>query len=70
VRSAMLVLRPGGTLYFSNNRRGFILDEALAAQFNCENITRDTLPPDFQRNEKIHNCWQITHQNEPAEGAG
>ncbi len=60
VRSAMAVLRPGGTLYFSNNRRGFVLDDALSSQYNCDNITRDTLPPDFQRNEKIHNCWRIT----------
>jgi len=61
VRSAMAVLRPGGTLYFSNNRRGFVLDDALLSQFDCDNITRETLPPDFQRNEKIHNCWQIRH---------
>lgn len=59
VRAAMAVLRPGGVLYFSNNRRGFRLDPALAADFTCEDITRSTLDPDFQRNSRIHQCWRL-----------
>lgn len=57
VRAAMAVLRPGGQLYFSNNRRGFKLDEELAQEFACSDITNETLDPDFQRNRRIHNCW-------------
>jgi 23S rRNA (guanine2445-N2)-methyltransferase / 23S rRNA (guanine2069-N7)-methyltransferase len=59
VRAAMAVLRPGGVLYFSNNRRGFRLDPVLAADFECEDITRSTLDPDFQRNSRIHQCWRL-----------
>ena len=62
VRSAMAVLRAGGQLYFSNNRRGFQLDPELVENFACEDITRKTLDPDFQRNRKIHNCWSIGHR--------
>ncbi len=62
VRSAMAVLRQGGRLYFSNNRRGFTLDEALQEEFLCEDITAQTLPPDFQRNRRIHCCWSIRHK--------
>jgi 23S rRNA (guanine2445-N2)-methyltransferase / 23S rRNA (guanine2069-N7)-methyltransferase len=61
VRAVMAVLREKGQLYFSNNRRGFKLDEALQAEFVCEDITAKTLDPDFQRNRKIHCCWSIRH---------
>ncbi len=60
VRAAMALLRPGGVLYFSNNRRGFRLDPKLEADFPCEDITRSTLDPDFQRNSRIHQCWRLT----------
>lgn len=61
VSSAMARLRAGGQLYFSNNRRGFKLDTVLEQEFRCEDITRATLDPDFQRNTKIHSCWLIRH---------
>jgi 23S rRNA (guanine2445-N2)-methyltransferase / 23S rRNA (guanine2069-N7)-methyltransferase len=64
VRAAMAVLRPGGRLYFSNNRRGFKLDPALGREFQCEDITRSTLDPDFERNPKIHCCWSIVHRDQ------
>jgi len=64
VRAAMAVLRPGGRLYFSNNRRGFKLDPALGREFLCEDITRSTLDPDFERNPKIHCCWSIVHRDQ------
>lgn len=62
VRLAMAVLRGNGCLYFSNNRRGFALDDALKAEFQCEDITAQTLAPDFQRHRNIHRCWQIRHR--------
>ncbi|MEH6571090.1 MAG: bifunctional 23S rRNA (guanine(2069)-N(7))-methyltransferase RlmK/23S rRNA (guanine(2445)-N(2))-methyltransferase RlmL [Halioglobus sp.] len=62
IHSAMKVLRKDGLLYFSNNRRGFRLEEALGEQFECVDITGDTLDPDFQRNANIHKCWAIRHR--------
>jgi 23S rRNA (guanine2445-N2)-methyltransferase / 23S rRNA (guanine2069-N7)-methyltransferase len=61
VRLAMSVLRKEGCLYFSNNRQGFTLDGSLLEEFLCEDITAQTLPPDFQRNRRIHCCWSIRH---------
>ena len=61
VRAAMALLRPGGTLYFSNNRRGFRLAPELSAQFDCQNVTEFTLDQDFQRNRRIHCCFQLRH---------
>ncbi len=62
VRKAMAVLRRKGHLYFSNNRRGFTLDKSLHDEFQCQDITGQTLPTDFQRNRKIHCCWIIRHK--------
>lgn len=62
LRLAMSVLRSKGCLFFSNNRRGFTLDETLKEEFHCEDITNQTLPPDFQRHRNIHCCWQIRHK--------
>ena len=61
VRSTMKLLRAGGSLYFSNNRRGFKIDPALLEEFNGQDITAATLDADFKRNSKIHNCWLLKH---------
>ena len=55
------VLAPGGTIVFSCNLRSFKLDEpALArAGLAVQNITAQTIPPDFERNPKIHHCYLL-----------
>ena len=59
------ILRPEGTIVFSNNKRHFKMDmdqmEALGLQ--AQNISSQTLPLDFERNKHIHNCWIVTHKN-------
>jgi 23S rRNA (guanine2445-N2)-methyltransferase / 23S rRNA (guanine2069-N7)-methyltransferase len=60
IRHCMKILEPDGVLIFSNNLRKFRMDlEALSA-FSIEDISRETLPKDFERNPRIHNCWKIT----------
>lgn len=55
-------LREGGTIIFSNNRRGFKLDhEALSnLGLTANDITSATIPGDFARNSNIHKCWLIS----------
>ncbi len=60
--AAMARLAPDGVLYFSNNRRKFKLDSAISAQWQVVDITAETLPPDFQRGQPAHRCWQISHR--------
>jgi len=48
-------------LYFSNNRRGFKFDASLQQVFNCKDITNATVGQDFQRNRRVHCCWEIAH---------
>jgi 23S rRNA (guanine2445-N2)-methyltransferase / 23S rRNA (guanine2069-N7)-methyltransferase len=64
IRSSMAKLAPGGTLIFSNNFRKFKMDELTLRQFNCQNITPQTLDMDFERNPRIHNVWLITRNQQ------
>jgi len=54
-------LSPGGKILFSNNLRGFKLDNDAVSKlgFSVKDITKATLPEDFQRNAKIHQCWWL-----------
>lgn len=61
IERCMELLHPGGELLFSNNLRSFKLDEAALGRYQVENITDQTLDPDFARNRKIHQCWSIRH---------
>ncbi|MGX1127622.1 bifunctional 23S rRNA (guanine(2069)-N(7))-methyltransferase RlmK/23S rRNA (guanine(2445)-N(2))-methyltransferase RlmL [Pseudomonas sp. HLS-6 TE3448] len=56
---AVARLAPGGVLYFSNNFRKFQLDERLSERYAVEEISAQTLDPDFARNSKIHRAWKI-----------
>ncbi|EPG6141460.1 TPA: bifunctional 23S rRNA (guanine(2069)-N(7))-methyltransferase RlmK/23S rRNA (guanine(2445)-N(2))-methyltransferase RlmL [Klebsiella pneumoniae] len=55
------LLRKGGTIMFSNNKRGFRMDhDGLAALgLKAQEISQKTLSQDFARNRQIHNCWLI-----------
>jgi len=59
IKQCMKLLNPGGVLIFSNNFRKFRLDTKALQDYHIENITRQTMPEDFKRNQKIHNCWFI-----------
>lgn len=60
------MLRRGGTLMFSNNKRGFKLDQdgMDALGLVAQDITAKTQSQDFARNRQIHNCWLIRHAGE------
>ena len=57
----MAILKPGGTLVFSNNFRRFKLSPELNAKYRVDNRTRWSLQRDFARNPRIHQCWFINH---------
>ncbi|MGY4493422.1 bifunctional 23S rRNA (guanine(2069)-N(7))-methyltransferase RlmK/23S rRNA (guanine(2445)-N(2))-methyltransferase RlmL [Pseudomonas sp. TE3610] len=56
---AVARLAKDGVLYFSNNFRKFQLDEHLGERYQVEEISAQTLDPDFARNSKIHRAWKI-----------
>jgi 23S rRNA (guanine2445-N2)-methyltransferase / 23S rRNA (guanine2069-N7)-methyltransferase len=56
------MLTPGGVVVFSCNLRSFKPDIATLtkAKVTLEDITARTIPPDFERNPKIHHCYLAT----------
>ena len=62
MRNLKRILRPCGTIVFSNNKRGFKMDfDALdELGLSAVEISAKTLPLDFERNKQIHNCWIVT----------
>jgi 23S rRNA (guanine2445-N2)-methyltransferase / 23S rRNA (guanine2069-N7)-methyltransferase len=59
IRAAMNVLTSDGELIFSNNLRRFRLDHQALADVHIEDISPQTLPRDFLRNPRIHQCWRL-----------
>ncbi len=64
LKNAARLLRPEGTLIFSNNKRNFKMDQDGLSELGltAKNITKQSQPRDFERNKQIHNCWLITHK--------
>ena len=60
IRLASSLLEQDGVLIFSNNYRRFQMDLDQFSGLELEEITRQTIPTDFERRPKIHNCWKIT----------
>lgn len=57
------ILRPGGTILFSNNKRNFKMDIDGLTQLGlkAKNISDKTMSMDFARNKQIHNAWLVEH---------
>ncbi len=68
VRDVGALLAPGGTLLLAVHKRKFELDEAACAGLQVREITRQTIPPDFQlsaRARRIHRVFELqrpTHE--------
>ena len=63
IQQCMKLLSRDGELFFSNNLRTFKLDSAKLDAYEILDITRRTIPEDF-RNQKIHQCWIISHKKQ------
>ena len=55
----MALLAPGGKLVFSNNAQKFKLDAEVGRLYKVTDISRATLPKDFERNPRIHQCFEL-----------
>src|SRR5690606_4982613 len=60
LQAAAQLLSPGGSIIFSNNYTRFRLDKDALTQFDIQDISRRTLPKDFERNPRIHCCFLLT----------
>ncbi len=59
IKKTVQLLEPDGVLIFSNNLRRFKMDTGALPGLQIKDISRSTLPLDFERNPRIHNCWEI-----------
>ena len=59
IADAAALLEPDGILVFSTNLRRFKIDREALSPLTVEDITRKTIPQDFERNPKIHQCFRI-----------
>lgn len=62
LRSVARLLARDGLILFSNNFRHFKMHRSALPDLSAEDITLSTIPPDFQRNPRIHNCWRLTRR--------
>ena len=58
MKKVLLVTKKGGTIYFSNNYRRFVLEEDKIEATSIRDITNATLPFDFQQ-KMIRKCYKI-----------
>jgi 23S rRNA (guanine2445-N2)-methyltransferase / 23S rRNA (guanine2069-N7)-methyltransferase len=61
IKDALKLLSADGVLLFSTNSKHFKLRVSLPG-IDIQDITRDTIPPDFARRPHIHRCWKMTRQ--------
>lgn len=56
------LLAPAGTIVFSCNLRGFKLDAGGLARagLGAQDISKASIPHDFERNDRIHHCYIVT----------
>jgi 23S rRNA (guanine2445-N2)-methyltransferase / 23S rRNA (guanine2069-N7)-methyltransferase len=59
IRAALRLLAPGGLLLFSTNFRKFRLDGEALADLEIRDISRSTISRDFERDTRIHHCFEI-----------
>ena len=59
IDACMRLLAPGGLLVFSTNAQKFKLDAALGQRYQVLDISAATIPFDFERNPRIHRCFEL-----------
>ncbi len=60
IRESMKHLTRNGVLIFSNNYKRFRFDAKSLSPFFMLDISKRSIPFDFQRNASIHNCWILS----------
>jgi 23S rRNA (guanine2445-N2)-methyltransferase / 23S rRNA (guanine2069-N7)-methyltransferase len=58
INATLRLLTPGGVLWFSTNFRRFKLEAESLEASALEDVSRATLPPDFE-DPKTRYCWRI-----------
>ena len=61
LRATMRLLAPGGTLLFSTNYTRFVMDGTALPGVVVQDISKSTIPKDYERHPRIHRAYLLTH---------
>ena len=61
---AMARLAPAGKLLFVTNLRRFKLAPELSEAYAVREVSAASIPPDFERNQRIHQAWWLRHKDD------
>jgi 23S rRNA (guanine2445-N2)-methyltransferase / 23S rRNA (guanine2069-N7)-methyltransferase len=53
------LLAPGGLIVFSTNAQRFRIEPTLGERYDIRDVSAATLPKDFERNPRIHKCYEL-----------
>ena len=59
IDACVRLLAPGGLVVFSTNAQRFRLDPQLTTRLAVQDVSAATIPKDFERNPRIHRCFEI-----------
>lgn len=59
IDTSVRLLAPGGLIVFSTNAQRFRLDPQLTDRLAVRDVSAATIPKDFERNPRIHRCFEI-----------
>jgi 23S rRNA (guanine2445-N2)-methyltransferase / 23S rRNA (guanine2069-N7)-methyltransferase len=59
IETCAQLLAPAGLIVFSTNAQRFRLEESLSARYEVRDVSAATLPKDFERNPRIHKCFEV-----------
>jgi 23S rRNA (guanine2445-N2)-methyltransferase / 23S rRNA (guanine2069-N7)-methyltransferase len=62
---ASQLLTPQGRLLFSTNAERFRLDHEALGSLEIEDLTARSIPRDFVRHSRIHQCFEIRLRHAP-----
>jgi 23S rRNA (guanine2069-N7)-methyltransferase / 23S rRNA (guanine2445-N2)-methyltransferase len=63
------LLAPAGLIVFSTNAQRFRLEESLSARYEIRDVSAAMLPKDFERNPRIHKCYEVRARRLAAQDA-
>jgi 23S rRNA G2069 N7-methylase RlmK/C1962 C5-methylase RlmI len=61
LQDAVRLTAPGGVIYFSTNRRKFVLEDGAFSGTRATELTAETVPDDF-RARRPHRCWRAVRE--------
>ena len=65
ITQAAGLLTPDGELVFSTNFERFHIDQPALSDFDVQDISAATIPRDFSRSPRIHQCFRVRKRAKP-----